>query len=412
MADIVALPGEGPRARDAGRITPAGLAPEGPGLILPQVPAATVRRGWGLRSFLLLVVLPTVLGAVYFLAVAAPQYVTTAVFALRVGDELDLTPARGGGSLVGAFGPPTGGSTTTQSHGLARYLASAPALQDAIGHGVDVRRILTSPLADPLVRVPADAGPDRLLRAWQSMVHAQYEVTSGVITLRTHAFTPADSLALAEATLATSERLANHISARAHSDALRQAEADLGLAERQVSVVRAQLHALRTETGVLDASRSTASSVEIETRLRTDLMTAEGQAEGLRVSGATGTPAYAAAMARIRALRTQLGEMERQSGRTTQRDGAGLAAVLDRHEALAAEMRMAETRHAQAMNALTEARANAVRQGTYILPFVRPVEASEAAYPDPARTILLVAGCSFLVWIAAVLLFHAVRDHA
>ncbi|MFH5925881.1 hypothetical protein [Roseomonas xinghualingensis] len=412
MSDVI-TPTQNPlRARlDSSSALTEQHAPRS-GITLPQLPPPPKRRRIGLLVFILMVVLPTLASIVYFNFIAAKQYETTAVFALRVGEERDDTAAREG-SLVGAFGPPASGAAVTQSYGLARYISSAPAVEDITRRGVDVRRILSNPLADPLVRLPPDASLERLMRAWQSMVRAEFEITSGVVTLKTYAYTPEDSLALTTAILASSEGMINQVSARAHSDALKYAENEAQVAEQQLTSVRSRLQALRASSGVLDATRSTASNVELEGRLRQELITAESQAESLRASGGQNSPAFAALNNRIRAMRQQLAQLERQVGRSaSDQQGAGWAAVIDRHEALAAELRRLESRYNTATENLQIARTNAVRQGTYLLPFVRPVLAVEPAYPRPWLSPLIVFGCAVLAWAMTILLYYAVRDHA
>jgi capsular polysaccharide transport system permease protein len=251
------------------------------------------------------------------------------------------------------------------------------------------------------------------MRAWHSMVRAEFEITSGVVTLKTYAYTPEDSFALTSAILASSEGMINQVSSRAHTDALKFAEGEVQNAEQQVASVRARLQALRTTSGVLDPTRSTASNVELEGRLRQDLMQAESQADSLRASGGQNSPAFAALNTRIRAMRQQLSQLERQVSRNAlDQQGSGWATVIDRHEALQAELRRAESRYTTATENLQIARNNAVRQGTYLLPFVRPVTAVEAAYPRPWLSPLIVAGCAVLAWAMSVLLYYAVRDHA
>jgi capsular polysaccharide transport system permease protein len=412
MSDVITPTQKPLRARlDASSAITEHHAPR-TGITLPQLPPPPRRRRSGLLVFILMVVVPTLLSVVYFNFIAAKQYETTAIFALRVGEERDDTAAREG-SLVGAFGPPASGAAVTQSYGLARYIASAPAVEDITRRGVDVRGILSNPLADPLVRLPPDASLERLMRAWHSMVRAEFEITSGVVTLKTYAYTPEDSFALTSAILASSEGMINQVSSRAHTDALKFAEGEVQNAEQQVASVRARLQALRTTSGVLDPTRSTASNVELEGRLRQDLMQAESQADSLRASGGQNSPAFAALNTRIRAMRQQLSQLERQVSRNAlDQQGSGWATVIDRHEALQAELRRAESRYTTATENLQIARNNAVRQGTYLLPFVRPVTAVEAAYPRPWLSPLIVAGCAVLAWAMSVLLYYAVRDHA
>lgn len=392
---------------------PGGMSLPTGRTLLPPFPKPPKRRRHGYLPFILMVVVPTLLGVLYFDFIAARQFVTTASFALRVGEEPGAGGRGGAGSLVGSFGPPAGGPAVTQFYGLTDYISSVPAIDDVVREGVDVRAILSNPVADILARLPADASQETMLRYWNEMVDAKFEVTSGVITLTTRAFTPDGSLALADGVLKASERLLNSVAERMHGDAVRYAEGEARAAETRLIAARANLQEFRAVSGVLDVGRSLGTNAELEIRLRHDLMVAEGQSEGLKASVGQQSPMYAAAAAGMRTLRQQLTEMDRQIGRSTfGRDGATSAGTISRHEALTAEMQLAEKYHAHVLDLLQQARLVAVRQSTYVLTFVRPVEALEALYPNRWLAPLIVAGCAFLAWAVSMLLYRAVLDHA
>lgn len=381
----------------------------GSGISVPRFPQAPVRRN-GLRwSFIAMVVLPTLLGMLYYLHIAAPQYVTEAVVALRS----DEASSNGGGptSLVGALGPTAAGAPVTQSYGLVDYVSSAPAIEDVEQTGLDLYAILGNPRADFLAGMPADPSSQDLLRAWRSMVIARFELTRGVITLTTRAFTAEDSLALSNAVLAVSERVVNEISRRIASDAVTAAETQVNLTRAAFTEALAAQEAFRAESGVLDPARASAAGMSIEMQLRQDLAAADAQAAGLRASGGQDGPMMAAAVARARALRAQLADVERQTSRSVDdRTGVSWAAVMARNDALAAAVRIAELQYSQSVSAMQSTRTEAAQQHTYLVTYVRPVLATQPGYPNRWLSVLIVLGCALLVWAIATLLYHAVAD--
>ncbi len=417
MPDLPFADAGAPASRThAPRLLPSeAMAPPGPsGISLPRFPAPPSSRRGGLRwSFLLMVVLPSILGLVYYTQVATPQYVTTAVFALRVGQESGERTGAGPTTLAGALGPTSAGAPVTQSYGLVQYVDSAPAMEDVERAGVDVRAILTDSRADALVRLPPDARPEQLHRAWRSMVHAQFELTRGIVTLQTRAFTAEQSLALAEGLLASSERLANDLSVRVHADALRLAEEQYVAAERRLNMARAEQQQFRASSGVLDPTRASAVGLDIEMQLRQDLAVAEAQAESLRSAGIQSGPMLSAAQARARALRAQLADAERQASRSAgDRDGTSWASVMARNDALASTVRIAEQQYTQALGLLQAARAEAAQKRTYLLTYVRPTLPTEPSYPNQWLSSAIVAGTALLTWAMITLVFYAVRDRA
>lgn len=395
------VPGADPRDR---------LGP--PGLSLPRFPPPPVapprRQRW---SFLLMVVLPSLIGAVYYLHLAPPQYVTNAVVALRVGEEQQTGAGGGPSSLTGALGPTNAGAPVTQSYGIVHYFASASAMQDVAAAGLDVRAIFTNPNADILTRLPPDASPEALLRAWRRAIAAQFELTRGVVTLSVRAFTAEESLALAEALLRAGEQLSNDMSRRMYADKLRFATEQVEQSEQRFTTALAAVQAFRAESGVMDPDRASQAGMAIEMQLRQELAVAEAQAEALRASVGPASPMFAAASARARALRASLADGDRQSSRASgDRSGPAWAAVLARNEALVSALRIAEQHYTQSLTLMQNARAEAAQQRSYLLTFVRPVLATEADYPNRWLSVLIVGGCALLAWGMVLLLYHAIMD--
>lgn len=380
------------------------------GTALPRFPGRAEPSRALRRSFIVMVILPTFLALFYYTQIATRQYVTTSVVALRVGDgshEVGGGPA----TMLGALGPTSAGGPVTQSYGIVEYMRSLPAMEDVTRSGLDVRALLTDQRADRLVRLQPDATVEEALRAWRGRITAQFELTRGVITLRTRAFTPEDSLALAEALLAASERLANETARRITSDAVAAAERQVGIAEERFNTTLAELQAFRTRSGVLDPTRASSLNVAIEMQMRQELATVEAQAESLRSAGGQSSPMLAAALARARALRSQLGDANGVASRSAgERSNTAWAEVLARNDALTAALRVAEQNYTQTLGVLQNSRAFAAQQRSYLLTYVRPVLASQPTYPSPFFSVLIVAGCALLAWSLLTLLYHAIRD--
>lgn len=357
-----------------------------------------------------MVVLPSFLALFYYTQLAARQYVTTAVVALRVGDgahEVGGGPA----TMLGALGPTAAAGPVTQSYGIVDYIRSRPAMDDVANGGLNVRAILTDARADRLIRLPPDASGEDLLAAWRNRLTAQFELTRGVITLRARAFTPEDSLALAEAVLAASERLANETARRITSDAVSQAERQVRAAEERFTNALADLESFRVSSGVLDPSGTSSSSIAIEMQLRQQLAAAEAQAEALRAAGGQSSPMLAAALGRARALRAQLTDAGRGASRSAgERNNQTWAELLARNDALSAALRVAEQHFTQSLGLLQNARTYAAQQRSYLLTYVRPVLPSQPTYPTVWWSVLIVAGCALLAWSLLTLLYHAILD--
>ncbi|GBQ42174.1 hypothetical protein KOEU_14820 [Komagataeibacter europaeus] len=378
---------------------------------LPAFPLELPRRSSGLLVFALMVILPTFIAFVYYDLLAAPQYQTQATFAIRSTSDHYGSETGGG---AGIFGPPTGPVSATQSYGLLSYLNSAPAIEDLTQTGVNVRGMLSSSRADFLSRLSSHAKIEDVVADWRKKVRLQYDVTKGIITLNTYAFTANDSYTLADGVLQLSERMANTISQRVQQDAVKYAEESLKETEKNLTETRNRLADFRARTGVVDAERSNQSEINMEQALRQALFAAQSQADDLRRSGGMNSPALASLQQKITTIKSQISEIhQRVSGGSADHAAApteGWASVMDTNTLLLDQMKEAQTHYDEARNTLRELRQNAVKQNAYVLIYVRPVKAGEATFPRYLLSPLTVTGCAFIAWAISLLLFYALRD--
>ncbi|GBQ54541.1 hypothetical protein [Komagataeibacter swingsii] len=378
---------------------------------LPAFPLELPRRSFGLLVFGLMVILPTFIAFVYYDLLAAPQYQTQATFAIRSTTDHYGSETGGG---VGIFGPPAGPVSATQSYGLLSYLDSAPAIEDLTQAGVNVRGMLASPRADFLSRLSAHAKIEDVVADWRKKVRLQYDVTKGIITLNTYAFSADDSYTLADGVLQLSERMANTISQRVQQDAVKYAEESLNETERNLTDTRNRLAEFRARTGVVDAERSNQSEINMEQALRQALFAAQSQADDLRRSGGMNSPALASLQQKISTIQGQInGIQQRVRGGSADHAATpteGWASVMDTNTLLLDQMKEAQTHYDEARNTLRELRQNAVKQNAYVLIYVRPVKAGMAAFPRYLLSPLTVTGCAFIAWAISLLLFYALRD--
>ncbi|MBW8270088.1 capsule biosynthesis protein [Caldovatus sp. SYSU G05006] len=355
------------------------------------------------RAFLLAVVLPSLLGAAYFLGIAADQYVSEARFVVRG------RAGTAGGGLSG-LGSLLGGAGLAPSHEEAQavrdFLASHGAV-DALGGRVDLVAIFTRPEADWLSRLWW-TDPERLTRYFTSMVTASYDTTSGLITLRVRSFRPEDSRRLAEELLVLSEALVNRMSERAREDALRIAREEVAIAERRVIAAREALTALRARQQALDPSRGAAIATETIGQLEGQLTVARAELEARSRFMRPDNPGLLEVRNRIAALERQIAE-ERQRHTA---GGTALAGQLAEYDRLMLERELADRQLASAVASLEQARVEAQRQQVFL---ARVVEPNLAEYPLYPRRIMnsigLFVGLAVLYGIAR-LLIAGMREHA
>ena len=356
------------------------------------------------RPFLLAVILPTLLAAIYFFAIAADQYVSEARFVVRGRAQAASSSAASGlGDLLGAVGL---SPAHEEAQAVRDYLTSHGAVLGLEGR-LDLPAIFTRPESDLLARLWWD-DPERLTRYFTSMVTTTYDSTSGMVVVRTRTFRAEDSRTLTEELLRLSEALVNRMSENARADALRIGREEVEVAERRVLAARAALTEFRSRQQAMDPTRSAAIATESLGVLEGQLTAARAELTARSAFMRPDNPGLHEVRNRIAALERQI-VVER--ARHTSGD-ATLSHQLAEYERLQLEREFADRQLASAVASMEGARVEAQRQQVFVS---RVVEPNLAEYPLYPRRILNVLGIFVGLSVAygiSWLLLAGMREHA
>jgi capsular polysaccharide transport system permease protein len=379
-------------------------------LPVPLAPVAATtghhRRLPALRllSFIVVVLLPTIAAAVYYGAIAAPQYVVEFRFGLR-----SVAPPR-----TDAAGRAQEGAAMAEagfdSYAVVQYLTSRSVIDD-LGPTLDLRAMFTRPEADWLARLRRGASIEQLVEYWKGQIDAFFDPVDGTVTVRVRAFTRDDSLALADAIEAACERLVNGLSERARGDALGHSEEDVVDAEQRLTAALHNLTAFRDRHGVVDPQAAASARLALAGQLRSQIADAEAQLSVLRNYLRGDAPPVRLLMQRVAALESQERGLEAEVTPAAPAAVPALSAVIGDYDALQAEKSFAEGAYRSALEARDRARADADRQHIYLALFVKPSRPQEALYPRGLRSTGVVLLVAFAVWAIGGLVIHSIRDH-
>lgn len=382
----------------------ATLAPVGWSGPVARPPMLGRLRRWARRrSFLLAVILPTILAGVWLFGFAANQFDSEARFLVRARQ----TGPSGGGleAMIQSAGFTKG---SEDAMGVRDYLESHDAVA-ALRARLPLVDIFRRPEADPIARLWwAEPSSERLLDYFRRMVKAQYDQTSGITTLKVKTFRPDDSQALAGELLALSEELVNRLNARLLEDGLRVAREEVARAEARLAATQAAMTEFRDRERSLDPSRSAAVALENLGKLEGALTQSRAElAEAMRFSRAD-NPRTVQLRNRVEALAQQATE---ERSRITV-SGHASTQQLGEYERLAVERDLARTQLASATASLERARADAQRQQIFLLRVVEPNRAEWARYPKATETVLYIFLCLSVGYGLAWLLIAGMREHA
>jgi len=353
-------------------------------------------------SFLVLVIAPLTLAAIYWLGVASDQYVSEFRFMLRAAEEPQ--PAPDWLNTANA----AQSQAALESRMVVEY-ATSRAIVDDVGKTLDLRQIYGSSAADWWARLPDPAPVETLVAYWRTRVDAFYDPGDATIVVAVRAFSPEDALAVARAVVAACEQVVNDVSLKMRHDALRQSEGEVAAAEARLGKVLAEIHALRDREGMIDPSKTAAASADTAARLQDELVRANTRLATLRAYMHDNSPTITVLKAQIRSLEGQRHALAAAVASPAKGDAS--SGTVGSFEALESERQFAEDAYHHALGGLDRARADADRQQVYIASFVPPSLAEAALYPRRWRAIGIVVLVTFAIWAIGGLMLQSIRDH-
>jgi capsular polysaccharide transport system permease protein len=372
----------------------------------PVKPARAKARHWGLLiAFLVIVILPVAGSSWYLYTRAADQYASTLGFTVRsedVSSSLDL---------LSGLGSSLGSSGGRDSDILYEFISSQELVR-AINAKMDLRRIFSRHYdTDPLLSFNTDGTIENLTAFWQRMVRVSYDSGSGLIELRTLAFSADEAQQIAWLIYDESSEMINELSAIARSDATRYAQEELTLALERLKLAREAMTTFRLANQIVDPNADIQVQMGLLKTLQTQQVSALIEHDLISETASPNDPRVTQARRRLEVIEALI-ENERQkfgTGGSGPR-GQQFARTIAEFERLSVDREYAEATYATALNALDAARAEANRQSRYLAAYIKPTLAEKPEFPQRELIVAFVLLFSFLVWAICSLLFYALRD--
>lgn len=356
-------------------------------------------------SFLLIVVAPTLIVAIYTFGVAARQYESEAHFVVK-------TVQSGGGSassLAQMFGLGGGmNPSQAESFSVGDFLSSHDAV-DALKQRIDLVGVFRRPQADPISRLQsAHPAAESLLKYYRRQVKVSYSSDTGITTLRVRTFAPQDSLTIANILLGLGEQRVNDLNQRALANTLSVAESQLHTAELGVAAAQGSLTHLRQGQHDIDPERTSTVQISLIAGLQSELAQERAQLAGMATTLRTDSPQYVALAGRVHALEAQVAS---QSGKLTG-STAAIAPDLGAYEGLKIKQDFAAKRYESAAAALESAREQALKQQLYIVRIVNPNLPQKSLYPQRWLRVGTIFFMLLVGYGIGWLILAGVREHA
>ena len=368
----------------------------------PASPARLHRRHYGMAiSFVVLVIIPVLLSAMYIYTRASDQYASYAGFSVRSESAPSPTDVLGGlGSLVGVSS-----SSTSDTDILYKFIQSRD-LVERVNARIDLREVWSKAPGDPIFGFRGGASLEELVDEWERKVRIHYD--AGMIDLRVLAFDANDAQTIANAILDEGGILINQLNDIAREDSLRYARDELERAQDRLREARQEVTEFRNRYQLVDPVADVQGQIGVVTSLQQQLAEQLVGLGLLQANAQPEDPRIGQAELRIQVIRDQI-EAERQKFGSTGGEEA-LSDVVGQFEILTVDRQFAEASYTAALAGFETARAEAVRQSRYLAPYIRPTLAQEAEFPERAKLLLMIAGLLMVLWVIGSLIFYSLRD--
>ncbi len=352
-----------------------------------------------------LVLSPSLFAAVYYGAVAADQYVSEARFVIR-------TASKPGGAIggLGALLQMVGISRSQDdAWAVHDFLTSRDALR-ALSARVDLRTIYGRTDADVLARFPSflyGESEEQLYRYFQRMLTVVVSNSTGLTTLRVHAFQATDARAVAATLLDLGEDLVNKLNERIQVDAVRIAATEVTRTEDRRIANQQAITAFRNRELLLDPVKNSAIVLEVIGKLSAELANARANIAETRVSSPT-SPNLPSLQRRVEALEQQIITERSRVGSASD----GLADKIAEYEKLNLEREFSIRALSQAVTSLEQARIEARRQQLFLERVVEPGIADYPMMPRRWQMVFTVLGFNLLGVALCWLALTGMREHS
>ncbi len=352
----------------------------------------------------LFVVLPTLLAATYYLALASDQFESHTSFTIHSADN---GAAAGIGSLIGLVG--AGSPSSTDTVAVREYVLT----RDVLARLDKEHRFIEhykSRKWDWYARLPSDASFEDAYEYYLDKVSAEFDSTSGTVTLRVRAFSADAAKRFASALLSYSEEKVNQLSERERRDRIGFAQAEVNETEKRLVGARQALLKLQQEHGDINPIKSAEAAFSIKTGLESALAQTQAELSAKLAYLTPDAPEVVELRAKARALSGQIVTENRKL--VDPKKNRGVAEIFAAFESAAMEKEFAEKTYAASVTALELARSDANRQHRYLVPIAEPSLSDESTYPRRGLSIAGAGTLSLLAMGILSLLIAAIREHA
>ena len=354
--------------------------------------------------FLVTVIVPTTLAAIYYGKIATKQFTTETRFIIQSNNQK-------GTEAFGIFSGLTGMAPSVKdSLAFEDYILSGDFLAE-ISKEINIKEIYSASQIDRLSRLPSDASREETLEYWRDLVEISNDSSSGISTLEVTSFNREAAVAISKKIIAGGGSFVNSLSSKAREDAVNIAAEEVKNAEQALAEVRSQIALFNNEEKVISPQQRANSEESIVSELNSKLANKEAELTRLSSFMQPNSMKVKALKSEITSINTQIKRQQQKWKLTNPQTGKSVTSLIQDNTQLSTELAFAEKIYETAISGLRAAKREANQQQRYLEVIVNPQLPDEASKPEVYSSTLTVFLSCFMGWGIFSLLIASIKDH-
>jgi len=353
------------------------------------------------RLFRWWVGVPTLLAVLYYGLIASDYYQSEAKFSIQ---SIDRSAAASLDTLIGSL---PGIGSDKDALMVKDYILSRDVLARLDKEHAFLKHYQDA--GDWLSKLSGNSTFEDAYDYYLTRVNVDFDIQSGVSTLRVRALNAQQAAEFAGAILGYSEQLVNELSHRAELDRLDLARAEVQRGEERLTAARNAILSQQLAANEMNPAESAAAVMEIRSQLEAELAKSQAELTEIISYMRADSPKAVALKNRIESLKKQV---SRENSRLINTEDTSLSNSIAGFEPLVVEKEFAEKAYESALASLEVARAEAARQHRYLATVVTPSIPDVDTHPKRMMSILTVLFAAILSFGIGSLLIAAIREHA
>ena len=355
------------------------------------------------RLFLLTVILPTTIAAVYYGLIASNVYTSTSSFLIYSPESPQVTGLNALLQNTGLGGSSAGASSVQD------YVRSRAALAQ-LQKSLHIQKVYSSPKIDIFNRFGGflwrPTSQEELYKYYKNMVDDNIDSSSGISSLSVHAYTPRDAKDINQKLLELSQRLINQLNEQANSTTVDFYQRKVKQAEARALNAESALSRYRNQSGVFTPGPQVALQSQLISKLQDNLLSTQLRLRQME----TATPRNPQIAFLKRTTATLRREIFTQESRITGSEDS-LASKSVQYERLALSKAFADRELSSALASLQQAEVQAQKQQLFLESISPPSQPDASLTPKRARNTAAVFLLGFITWGILSILIAGVREH-